>query len=64
MTVEPLDARRRWKGRLAAYDDGWVVLEAEGQVVRLPFGGIARARLVVDMEDLRQDFARGGRVGP
>jgi ribosome maturation factor RimP len=63
-TAEPVDGRRRWKGRLAGYDDGRVVLEVEGQTVRLPLEGIARARLVVDMEDLREDFARGGRVRP
>lgn len=62
-TAEAVQGRRRWKGRLMGYDAGQVVLEVEAQTVRLPLEGIARARLVVDMEDLREDFVRGGRVG-
>jgi ribosome maturation factor RimP len=60
---EPLDGRRRWKGRLLGLEGDQVALEVEGQAVRLPLAGIARARLAVDMEDLRQDFARGGHAG-
>ncbi len=63
-TAEAVEGRRRWKGRLVGHEAGQVILEVEGQTVRLPLDGIARARLVVDMEDLREDFARGGRAGP
>jgi ribosome maturation factor RimP len=63
-THEAVDGRRRWKGRLGGLEGGRVVLEAEGEIVRLPLEGIARARLVVEMEDLREDFAGGGRIGP
>ncbi len=62
-TAEAVQGRRRWKGRLMEYDAGQVVLVVEAQTVRLPLEGIARARLVVDMEDLREDFVRGGRAG-
>jgi ribosome maturation factor RimP len=61
-TAEAVEGRRRWKGRLVGYEAGQVILEIEAQTVRLPREGIARARLIVDMEDLREDFARGGRV--
>jgi ribosome maturation factor RimP len=60
---EPLDGRRRWKGRLRGLEGDRVTLEVEGEMIRLPLAGIARARLAVDMEDLRQDFARGGHAG-
>lgn len=63
-TREAVDGRRRWKGRLGGLEGGRVVLEAEGEIVRLPLEGIARAQLVVEMEDLREDFAGGGRIGP
>ncbi len=63
-TVEAREGRRRWKGRLIGYDGGQAILQVEAQTVRLPLEAIAKARLVVEMEDLREDFARGGRVGP
>ncbi|MDR7417576.1 MAG: ribosome maturation factor RimP [Armatimonadota bacterium] len=59
-TYEPVDGRRRWRGRLLGLEGGQVALDVDGQVTRLSLVGIARARLAVDMEDLREDFARGG----
>ncbi len=58
---EPLEGRRRWKGRLLGVDADSVVVEMENQLVRLPLEQVASARLVVEMEDLRQDLAKGGR---
>lgn len=58
---EPVEGRRRWKGRLVGIEAGQVVLEDGGAVVRLALDQVASARLVVEMEDLRADFARGGR---
>jgi ribosome maturation factor RimP len=62
-TYAPVDGRRRWKGRLLGLQGDQVALEVEGQTVRLPLADVARARLSVDMEDLREDFARGGHAG-
>jgi ribosome maturation factor RimP len=59
----PVDGRRRWKGRLLGLDGDAVRLDVDGEVTRLPLAGVARARLAVDMEDLREDFARGGHAG-
>jgi len=39
------DGRRRFTGRLAGVEGSEVLLEVEGEVVRLPFGDIAVARL-------------------
>ena len=63
-TYEPVDGRRRWRGRLLGLDGDQVTLDVDGEVARLPLAGIARARLTVDMSDLREDFARGGHAGP
>lgn len=62
-THAPIDGRRRWKGRLLGLQGNLVVLDVEGQVAHLPLAGVARARLSVDMDDLREDFARGGHAG-
>ena len=39
------EGRRKFTGRLAGVEDGAVVLEVEGEVVRLPMNDIAVARL-------------------
>ena len=59
---EPIEGRRRWRGRLIGLDGADVVLEVDGRTARLPLNRVATARLVVEMEDLREDFARGGRT--
>ncbi|MGQ0549872.1 MAG: ribosome maturation factor RimP [Armatimonadota bacterium] len=64
VTREPIEGRRRWKGRLVGIDGGDVVLSVDGEPARVPLDRIAEARLVVDMTDLREDFARGGRINP
>lgn len=61
---EPIEGRRRWKGRLVGVDGGDVVLSVDGQPARVPLERIAEARLVVEMADLREDFTRGGRIVP
>lgn len=59
-TREPVGGRRRWKGRLVGVEDDRIVLDVDGQAVRLGLAAIGRSHLVVEMEDLREDFARGG----
>ena len=61
-TREPIEGRRRWRGRLVGLDGTDVVLEVDAHTARLPLERVATARLVVEMEDLREDFARGGRT--
>lgn len=61
-TREPVDGRRRWKGRLVGLDGDQVVLEVDAQTARLPLASVATARLVVEMADLRDDLNRGGRL--
>jgi ribosome maturation factor RimP len=47
-TALPRDGRRRWTGRLAAADDGGIVLEVDGQAVELKISEIRAARLAPD----------------
>ncbi|MDR7484177.1 MAG: ribosome maturation factor RimP [Armatimonadota bacterium] len=59
-THRPIHGRRRWKGRLLGLEQDRVVLEVEAQAVHLPLADVARAHLAVDMDDLREDFLKGG----
>ncbi len=43
---EPLEGRRRFRGRLLAVEDGAVVIEVDGQRWALPLASISKARLV------------------
>lgn len=61
-TREPIEGRRRWRGRLMGLDGTDVVVATDTATARLPLGMVASARLVVEMDDLREDFARGGRA--
>ena len=44
--VYPINGQRRFKGRLAGLEDGSVVIEQEGEEIRLPYEQIEQARLV------------------
>ncbi len=54
----PLDGRRRFRGILMGLEDGVIVLRVEGQVVRLDFEKVHKAKLV--MTDELLDMARSG----
>ena len=45
----PLEGRRRFEGRLVGVEDAAVLLDVEGERVRLAFGDIDRARLVPEV---------------
>jgi ribosome maturation factor RimP len=63
-TFEPINGRRRWTGRLVGLEGDQVVVEVDAQTARVPLARVAQAHLVVEMEDLREDFTRGGRATP
>jgi ribosome maturation factor RimP len=55
----PVDGQRRFRGRLLGWVDGAVALRLDdGREVRFALADIAQARLVVGMEDLREDLRR------
>ncbi len=49
-SYEPVDGRRHWLGRIAAFEEGGVVLDIEKEktVARVPLSKIAHARLEVE----------------
>lgn len=47
-TVQPLEGRRRFKGRLAAAGTEVVEVEVDGRLWTLPLGGIRKAHLAPD----------------
>jgi len=44
--AEPIEGRRRFRGRLGPIENGSVVIEVDGREWRLPLAGIRKARLV------------------
>lgn len=63
-TYAPVDGQRRFRGRLLGLADGRVALRLEdGREVRLDPGNVAQAKLVVEMEDLREDLKRNDATG-
>jgi len=49
-TVQPLEGRRRFLGRLRGVREGQVLLEkGDGSVVAIPWGAIAKARLEIEL---------------
>jgi len=58
-TFAPVDGQRRFRGRLLGVVGGAVAVRLEdGRELRFAPGDIAQAKLVVEMEDLRQDLRR------
>jgi ribosome maturation factor RimP len=61
-TKSPQDGRRRFRGRLLAFDDGALRLAVDGAEVSIRFDEVARARAVYEFT--RADFAhRNGGSG-
>ena len=48
----PASGRRKFKGPILGTADGMVLLEQDGEEVKLEYGNIAKARLVPDYEQL------------
>ena len=55
-TRRPLDGRRRFRGRLVAFEGRVATLSVDGGEVGIPFDEVAKARLVYEFT--RADFAR------
>jgi ribosome maturation factor RimP len=48
-TSEPVENLKFFEGRLAGYTDGWVKIEVQGRIIELPFAGIRKANLIVEL---------------
>jgi len=58
-TRRPLDGRRRFRGRLLAFEGGVLRLSVDGQEASVAFADVARAQTVYQFT--REDFARAPR---
>ncbi|MBM3565670.1 MAG: ribosome maturation factor RimP [Alphaproteobacteria bacterium] len=57
-TARPIDGRRKFRGRLAGLDGRLVRMETPEGPVSVPFDDIARGRLVVDEDTMREALRR------
>jgi len=60
-TRRPLDGRRRFRGRLEAFDEGVARLRIDGRPFEVPFGEVARGHRIYDITSA--DFAGSPRAG-
>jgi ribosome maturation factor RimP len=56
-TRRPLDGRKRFRGRLVAFEGGDVHMQVDGNDVAIPFSEVARANAVYEIKPA--DFGRG-----
>jgi ribosome maturation factor RimP len=55
-TRRPLEGRRRFRGRLSAFEGGTLRIAVEGRPVAIPFAEVAKANCVYEFT--REDFVR------
>ncbi len=48
-TSEPVENLKFFEGRLAGYADGRVKMDVKGRIIELPFAGIRKANLIVEL---------------
>lgn len=61
-TRQPIDGRRRFRGRLLGFEGGLLHLSVDGREAVVPFADVARAHTVYAFS--REDFARAKDRGP
>jgi ribosome maturation factor RimP len=61
-TRRPLEGRRRFRGRLEAFEGGALRLRVDGRPLTLPFADVAKANRVYEFT--REDFARAPTLPP
>ncbi len=54
-TVDPIENRRQFKGRLMSVSENGVEIQVEGRIFRIPLSNVAKANLEVDPEVLRKE---------
>lgn len=48
-TFAPIDGRKNWQGTLLGLEEEQVLLEVDGETVKLPLESVARARLLFEL---------------
>jgi len=54
-TVDPIENRRQFKGRLLGVSENRIEIEIEGGVFQIPFSNVAKANLEIDRDVLRKE---------
>jgi len=54
-TVDPIENRRQFKGRLLGVSEKGVEIQVEGKVFQIPLSNVAKANLEVDQDGLRKE---------
>ncbi len=54
-TVDPIENRRQFKGRLMSVSENSVEIQVEGRIFQIPFSNVAKANLEVDPDVLRKE---------
>ncbi len=54
-TVDPIEKRRQFKGRLVRASENGLEIQVEGRIFQIPFSNVAKANLEVDQDDLREE---------
>ena len=53
-TVNPIENRRKFKGRLLGFSENRIEIEIEGEVFQIPLSNVAKANLEIDQDVLRK----------
>jgi ribosome maturation factor RimP len=59
-TRRPLDGRKRYRGRVVAFEAGVLTLNVDGDLALIPFDEIEKANTIYEFT--RADFAKGSRT--
>lgn len=54
-TVDPIDKRHQFKGRLLGFSDNHIELEIEEGIIQIPLNKVAKANLEIDRDVLRKE---------
>jgi ribosome maturation factor RimP len=54
-TVDPIQNRRQFKGRLLGVSENGVEIQVDGGIFQIPFSNVAKANLEIDQDVLRKE---------
>ena len=54
-TVDPIEKRRQFKGRLLGVSEGGGQIKVEGKVFQISLSNVAKANLEIDQDELRKE---------
>ena len=55
-TVDPIENRRQFKGRLLGVSENRIEIEVDGGVFQIPLSNVAKANLEIDRDALRKEY--------